>query len=141
MLCRYLASLLPSGVCESRGEKSVEAVIARARLLGKTRVAFIHGEKGRASEMHLVRVRASSWEWLEPAIKLKSVRFAELPREPPECVVFEGPGSEDWRELLAGEECEDKRDAVRAVCSAHSLKFLFKRKKVIELVFDVSGRC
>jgi len=136
MLCRHLAFLLPRAVCENRGEKSVEDVIARARLLGKTRVVFIHGEKGRASEMHFARVRALSWEWLEPVIRLKSVQFAPLPHETPGCIVFKGACSEIWRELLAEEECEDTHDALVASCSTHSLKFMVKRKKAgVELVF------
>ena len=135
MLCRCLASALPRAVCENRGEKSVEDIVDRARLLGKTRVVFIHGKGGKASGMHFARVRAASWEWLEPAVKLDSVRFAAVPPAPPDCVVLKGARSGMWRELLAVEECGDVREAVVATCSKRSLSFVLGREKIIELVF------
>lgn len=113
----------------------MDDVVERARLLGKRRIAVIHSKGGKVSELHFARVGASSWDWLEPALTIKSAK-ATPAKERPECARLTGPGAPQWRELLGMADSGDSGDEVTLECGKKSVRFTLNGKAVAELVFE-----
>ncbi len=129
-LCKGLASILPSSIFERRGNKTIEAAVARARLLGKPRALVASDD-----EFHFIKVNANSWEWLEPAITLKKAQFAKAAEDLPAELKLEGESAKMWLSLLNPAEPESD-DFIVAKCKKGSISFTYGRKKLGEMVFS-----
>lgn len=132
-LCSSLALLIPGAVFERRGSKSIESVVERARILGKTRV-LVSSEK----ELHFMRVTATSWEWMEPVLKIEKAEFAELLEGLPAELMLEGENAKIWKKFLGetGESDEEEEEFVVLKCLKDSVSFNYEKKKIGELVFS-----
>lgn len=137
LLCRNLANTIPGSTCERRGGKSVEKLAARARLLGKTRIAVITESGGKPSELGFIAVSQEGWDWLPARIAIRKYSFVKT-GEMPEEVELRGSHAELWRGLLDPREREEGK-GVLIDCSRKALRFSVGGKKVGEMEVDVVG--
>lgn len=133
-LCKAFASVIPDSACEWRGAKTVDCLAARARLLGKKRLAVIHS--GKTTGLHFARVTGSSWDWVGAPVLVKEVKFNASPSTPPCCMAFSGKHASAWEKYLGaplGGDCGC--DGVVADCGEDCVSFrAFGRKAGPELV-------
>ncbi|VVC71668.1 Uncharacterised protein [uncultured archaeon] len=135
-LCRALAAVMPESACENRGKKTVEDVVARARLFGLKRAAIIASEGGKASEISFASVTGKSWEWVGTPVKIKSAAFSGLPKEKPCCAEFSGKRASEWRNFFEVEECCPSCDGdsgfgtLSVECGEKFLRFEVSGRKV-----------
>lgn len=108
-LCRALAGLLPRGVYENRGKKSIDDVYARAKSLGKRRVLLVYERDGNPSSISFMKIN-NSWEWLEPEIRISGVRMsaAKGARSPGARII--GEKSKTLARLFGIEREDEERD-------------------------------
>lgn len=129
-LCHGLAGLIPNSAFERRGRKTVESVVSRARLLGKSRALVVSG-----SELHFLKIAAGSWEWLGPVLSVEKAEFAELPKGLPPEIQLEGKSASQWLSLLNQPEPESD-DFIVMSCEANAVSFTCSGKKLGEVRFS-----
>jgi len=89
---RWLAAFL-GGAYEPRGKQSVAEASESALALGLKKIAFVHDRNGNPSEIAFLD--CVKQEWLEPSIKVKSVRLPEgKPRSMPTAFVVKNEGGD-----------------------------------------------
>lgn len=76
-LGRTLARLLPRGIYENRGKKSVEEIAARAKTLGKSRAMLVHEHKGNPEKLVFMEI-GKEWKWLSPQVRI--IKLGKLPK-------------------------------------------------------------
>ncbi|MFH1470131.1 MAG: hypothetical protein ABIF01_00120 [Candidatus Micrarchaeota archaeon] len=130
-LCRTLSALLPRGIYENRGKKSIEEVADRARQLGKSRVLLLYERQGNPDKLQFMGV-GGEWKWLSPEVKItKLSQIPKLELRTKE-LRLEGEKKGELANLFNLEEPKDD-DSVRLVLAIDSWSFYSGTKKIFSM--------
>ena len=131
-LCEALSSVLPSSTHERRGNKSIEQIFMRAKLLGKSRVMFVYEKAEIPSKICLMKVKAHSWEWIGRELSVSNYQIHKIPSELPAELMFTGERSGEFEKLFDFEAPEGD-EFIELNCEREKLSFTYGDKPLIEL--------
>ncbi|MFH0817139.1 MAG: hypothetical protein V1909_00720 [Candidatus Micrarchaeota archaeon] len=130
-LCKTLSALLPRGIYENRGKKSIEEVADRARKLGKSRVLLLYEHHGNPDKFQFMDV-GKNWEWLSPEVKITKLGQIPQLKSKTKELRLEGEKNKEFANLF-NLESSNGEEEVRLILSSDNWSFYSGSKKLFSI--------